>query len=88
MVNRRAKAEKWADTISDVYTTLAGKKLARAVNQAGVNKVNQASSASSMIPMKNGSKGTIKKRVQPALLHKGEVVLTAGQVKSLKKLLK
>ena len=56
-------------------------------NKATANQIKMVGSAP-MIQMKNGSKGTIKKRVQKALLHRGEVVLTAGQVKNLKKLLK
>jgi hypothetical protein len=40
------------------------------------------------VPMKNGSKGVIKRKTVPALLHKGEVVMTAGEVKMLKKILK
>ena len=42
----------------------------------------------SLVPMKMGSKRAIKKAKVPALLHRGEVVLTAGQVKALKKILK
>jgi len=88
MVNRVKKGERIIGLIKNSYSGLLGKNLARAVNQAGVDKVNQYSDASSIVPMKNGSKGTIKKKTQKALLHKGEVVLTSGQVKMLKRILK
>jgi hypothetical protein len=87
MVNRMKKLDRITSGIAGASRNLLGKELSRAISGAASNQVKMAGSVP-MVAMKNGSKGTIKRRVQPALLHKGEVVLTAGQVKSLKKLLK
>jgi len=87
MVNRMKKLDRISHGIADAAQTLLGKKVSRSISGAAANQVKMAGYAP-MIPMKNGSKGTIKKKTQKALLHRGEVVLTAGQVKSLKKLLK
>ena len=70
--------------ISDASKTLLGKNLSRAVSGRATDVVTNYP----LTPMKMGSKGAIKKKTVPALLHKGEVVLTAGQVKALKKILK
>ena len=83
MVNRVKKMGRFVGAISDASKTLLGKNLSRAVSGRAVDAVN----ATSLVPMKKGSKGAIKKKTVPALLHKGEVVLTAGQVKSLRKIL-
>jgi hypothetical protein len=83
MVNRVKKMDRISGAISDMSRTLLGKNLSRAVSDRAVEGVN----SSSLVPMKNGSKGAIKRKTVPALLHKGEVVLTAGQVKSLRKIL-
>ena len=84
MVNRVKKMGRISGAISDMSKTLLGKNLSRAVSDRAVGAVE----SSSLVPMKNGSKGAIKRKTVPALLHKGEVVLTAGQVKMLKKLMK
>ena len=84
MVNRVKKMERISGALSDMSRTLLGKNLSRAVSDRAVGAVE----SSSLVPMKMGSKGTIKKAKVPALLHRGEVVLTAGQVKALKKILK
>ena len=84
MVNRVKKMGRFVGAISDASKTLLGKNLSRAVSGRAVDAVN----STSLVPMKKGSKGAIKKKTVPALLHKGEVVLTAGQVKALAKLLK
>jgi len=84
MVNRVKKMGRFVGAISDASKTLLGKNLSRAVSGRAVDAVN----STSLVPMKNGSKGAIKKKTVPALLHKGEVVLTKSQVKALAKLLK
>ena len=81
------KLARVTEGISDASKTLLGKNLSRAVSQKAVEGVKSVP-VSALTPMKNGSKGVIKKKTVPALLHKGEVVLTAGQVKALSKLLK
>lgn len=83
MVNRVKKMERISGALSDMSRTLLGKNLSRAVSDRAVGAVN----STSLVPMKNGSKGAIKKKTVKALLHKGEVVLTAPQVKMLKKIL-
>ena len=87
MVNRVKKMERITGAISDASQTLLGKNLSRAISSKAVEGV-QSVPASALVAMKNGSKGAIKKKTVPALLHRGEVVLTASQVKSLKKILK
>ena len=84
MVNRVKKIGRFTGAISDASKTLLGKNLSRAASARAVEAVN----SSSLTPMRNGSNGTIKKAKVPALLHRGEVVLTAGQVKMFKKLMK
>lgn len=86
MVNRVKKLARVTQGISDASKTLLGKNLSRAISQKAVEGV-QSVPVSSLTPMKMGSKGAIKKKTVPALLHKGEVVMTAGQVKALKKIL-
>lgn len=81
------KLDRITHGIADASQTLLGRKVSRAISGAAANQITMAGSVP-MIPMKNGSKGTIKKKKQPAMLHRGEVVLTAGQVKTLKKILK
>ena len=83
MVNRVKKMGRWTGAISDASKELLGKNLSRAISDKAVGAVQ----AYPLTPMKNGSKGPIKKKTVPALLHKGEVVMTASQVKALKKLL-
>jgi len=83
MVNRVKKLGRVVQGISDASKTLLGKNLSRAVSGRAVDMV----SMGDLTPMKKGSKGAIKKKTVKALLHKGEVVLTASQVKSLKKIL-
>lgn len=76
-VGRSKKALKWVDTIKKGYTALAGKDLARAVSA----RATEAATPSYKT-------GGIVKKTGKALLHKGEVVLTVGQRRALKKLLK
>jgi hypothetical protein len=87
MVNRVKKMERWTGAISDASKTLLGKNLSRAISDKAVGTV-EAYPTSALVPMKNGSKGVIKRKTVPALLHKGEVVMTASEVKMLKKILK
>ena len=87
MVNRVKKMERIAGAISDTSRTLLGKNISRALSGRGVEAIQSTAPSTYLTPMKNGSKGAIKKKTVPALLHKGEVVLTAGQVKMLKKLI-
>ena len=84
MVNRVKKLGRVVQGISDASKTLLGKNLSRAVSGRAVDMV----SMGDLTPMKKGSKRAIKKKTVPALLHKGEVVLTAGQVKLFRKLMK
>ena len=86
MVNRVKKMGRITGAISDASKTLLGKNLSRAISDKAVGAV-ETYPLVPLVPMKNGSKGAIKKKTVPALLHKGEVVLTAGQVKMLKKLM-
>ena len=79
MVNRQKKALGWVGTVKSVYHALMGKDLSRAVNKKAVSTVEASPSA-----YKKGGK---VKRTGRALVHKGEVVLTAQKVKMLKKLL-
>jgi hypothetical protein len=81
------KLARVTEGISDASRTLLGKNLSRAISDKAVGAVESYPTAS-LVPMKMGSKGVIKKAKVPAMLHKGEVVLTAGQVKALKKILK
>jgi len=77
MVNRMNKLGRAMGAIKTVSQGLLGKKLARAANARAVEAV-------SMPSYKKGGK---VKKTGPARLHKGEVVLNAGAVKALKKLL-
>ena len=79
MVNRQKKALGWVGTVKSGYHALMGKDLSRAVNKKAVSTVEASPSA-----YKKGGK---VKRTGRALVHKGEVVLTAAKVKMLKKLL-
>ncbi len=78
MVNYRKKALKAVSTIKDVSRGLLGKDLSQAVNKRAVEAVS----------MPSFKKGGLVKKTGPARLHKGERVLTVGQVASLKKMLK
>lgn len=77
MVNRQKKALGWVDTIKKGYTALAGKDLARAVSARATETA-----------MPAYKKGGVVKRTGKAIVHKGELVLTVGQRKALKKLIK
>ena len=79
MVNRQKKALGWVGTVKSGYHALMGKDLSRAVNKKAVSTVEASPSA-----YKKGGK---VKRTGRALVHKGEVVLTAQKVRMLKKLL-
>ena len=78
MVNRQRKALGWVGTITQGSKMLTGKKLARAVNSKAVESVGA---------MPSYKKGGRVKKTGPARLHNGEVVLNAGAVKALKKLM-
>ena len=78
MVNRIKKAKKWVSAIKSMGSTLLGPDISRAVGAKALGAVNA-------IPaFKKGGK---VKRTGIAKVHKGEIVLSAGQVKSLKKLM-
>lgn len=77
MVNRQKKALGWVGTISQGSKMITGKKLGRAINERAV----------SMASPSAYKKGGKVMRTGKALVHKGEVVLTASKVKMLKKLL-
>ena len=82
MVNRVKKMGRITGAISDASKTLLGKNLSRAISGAATNQVNMAGG----IPM--FKKGGLVKKTGPAIVHKGEVVLSASTVKSLKRLMK
>ena len=82
MVNRVKKMGRITEAISDASKTLLGKNLSRALSNTASNQVNMAGA----IPMfKKGGKITKTGLIKA---HKGEVVLTASTVKTLKKLIK
>jgi hypothetical protein len=78
MVNRVKKAGRWIDAIKSGAQTLVGKKAGRAINAGVVNALTGDSYA----------KGGKVRKTGLAKVHKGEVVLTASQAKSLKRVLK
>ena len=78
MVNRIKKAKKWVSAIKDVGQSLMGKEISRAVGAKALGAVNAIPS------FKNGGK---VKKTGLARLHKNEVVLTASQAKSLRKIM-
>ena len=78
MVNRINKIGRYIGAITEGSRMLTGKKLGRAINERAVGAV------STMPSYKKGGK---VKKTGPARLHKGEVVLKASVVKSLKKLM-
>ena len=77
MVNKQKKALGWVGTITQCSRMITGKKLGRALNERAVGAV-------SMPSYKKGGK---VKKTGKALVHKNEVVLPVGVVKSLKKLM-
>ena len=80
MAKKQPKALRFINTLKRGYNSLLGKELAGAINKKAVGAV-------SMIPVPSMKKGGIVKRTGLTRLHKGEVVLTVGQRKALKKLL-
>lgn len=78
MVNRQKKALGWVGTITQGSRMITGKKLGRAINERAVGAVASPSAY---------KKGGKVMRTGKALVHKGEIVLTASKVKMLKKLL-
>ena len=75
MVNRIKKFKKWTGAIKDVAQSLMGKDMSRAINDKAVGAVRA---------FKNGGK---VKKTGLAKLHKNEIVLSAPQVKALKKIM-
>ncbi len=85
MVNRQKKAFKWLEAVKTGSQMLVGKKNARAINAiagGGLARV------AKLVTGESFAKGGKVKRTGLAKVHKGEVVLTASQAKSLKKVLK
>lgn len=78
MVNRMNKLGRAMGAIKTVSQGLLGKKLARAANARAVEAI------ASPAAYKKGGKVM---KTGKAVVHKGEVVLTASKVKMLKKLL-
>lgn len=78
MVNRIKKIGRHIGAIKSGYHTLMGKDLSKAVNVRATEAIASPSA------FKKGGKVI---RGGKALVHKGEVVLTASKVKMLKKLL-
>jgi len=82
MVNRVKKMGRITGAIADASQTLLGKNLSRALSNTASNQVGMAGA----IPMfKKGGKITKTGKI---IAHKGEVVLSASTVKSLKRLMK
>ena len=82
MVNRVKKMGRITGAIADASQTLLGKNLSRALSNTAANQVSMAGA----VPMfKKGGKIT-KTGVIKA--HRGEVVLSAPTVKTLKRLMK
>ena len=80
MAKKQPKALRFINTLKKGYNSLLGKELAGAINKKAVGAV-------SMIPVPSMKKGGVVKRTGRILAHKGEIVLTVGQRKALKKLL-
>ena len=78
MVNRIKKMKKWVSAIKDAGQSLMGKEMSRAVNAKAVGAVNA-------IPA--FKKGGRVKKTGIARVHKNEIVLSAPQVKALKKIM-
>ena len=82
MVNRVKKMDRWTGAISDASKTVLGKNLSRALSKTASNQVSMAGA----VPMfKKGGKITKTGKI---IAHKGEVVLSASTVKSLKRIMK
>jgi hypothetical protein len=82
MVNRVKKMGRISGAISDMSNTLLGKNLSRALSNTASNQVNMAGA----VPM--FKKGGKVKKTGLIKAHKGEVVLSAPTVKTLKRLMK
>jgi len=80
MAKKQPKALRFINTLKKGYNSLLGKELAGAINKKAVGAV-------SMIPVPSMKKGGVVKKTGRILAHKGEIVLTVGQRKALKKLL-
>jgi len=80
MAKKQPKALRFINTLKKGYNSLLGKELAGAINKKAVGAV-------SMIPVPSMKKGGVVKKTGRILVHKGEIVLTVGQRKALKKLL-
>lgn len=78
-VSSANKMQKYANAISNTSRTLLGKNLSRALSNSAVNTVNAG------IP--GYKKGGKVRKTGIALVHKGEIVLSAPKVKILRKLL-
>ena len=82
MVNRMKKLSRITHGIADASQTLLGKNLSRALSNTASNQVNMAGA----VPMfKKGGKITKTGKIK---VHKGEVVLSAPTVKTLKRIMK
>ena len=85
MVNRSKKALIWTDTIASGARNILGKEVSRALSGATANQVKMAGTVPLVGMYKKG--GTVKK-TGIALVHKGELIIPASKVKSVKKLMK
>jgi hypothetical protein len=85
MVNRIKKMGRVIGGIKSASRQLLGKDISRAISGAGVKQIEAYSSPN---PIPGYRKGGKVKRTGLARVHRGEVVLTASAVKSLRKLLK
>jgi hypothetical protein len=82
MVNRVKKMGRITGAIADASKTLLGKNLSRALSNTASSQVGMAGA----VPMfKKGGKITKTGKIK---VHKGEVVLSAPTVKTLKRIMK
>ena len=82
MVNRSKKALIWTDTIASGARNLMGKQVSRSLSGATANQIKMAGTVPLVGMYKKG--GTVKK-TGIALVHKGELIIPASKVKSVKK---
>lgn len=82
MVNRMKKLDRISSGIAGAAQNLLGKQVSRAISGAAANQVKMAGS----VPMYK--KGGKVRKTGLAVVHKGELVLTPQQRKTLKKILK
>lgn len=84
-INRIKKLDKVTKGIAQGFRNLAGKEVSRSLSGATANQIEMAGTVPLVGMYKKG--GTVKK-TGIALVHKGELIIPASKVKSVKKLMK